>query len=312
MKKILLILIILLLPYNIYSEELIKLKLDNLQSINIVKFKGKKNPVLVVPPPGLNSKILFPSNKQGLLQQLNSEGFQLFVIEWNKLPLVYDNRMLSENLFKVVSWLQENKMTNLIILSYSIGGDITLDMLVNHPDINTKEIFIGVPFDFRYTPKLTSRWKNKIISNNLQLSALEKLGKPFKNSNMNYLELLLLNYPLGIFTRKYFHNQWQEVGVSLLSDWQKWLKTGYLWKNPKDKMKNIKSSSLWIAGEGDNFATHWMVKGGYDFWNGKKKYILIGRVNRYSKEVSHLGLIIGKVAQKEISSDIIEWINNNN
>ena len=295
-----------------YSDELLNLTLNNGQKIELIKLDGGKENILVVPPPGINVKFLFPSDHNGLIDALHNKGYGIIAVKWGKNSIDSDNENLSQLLFSAIKWIKKNIKNKTIFLSYGLGGNVTLQMLKEHPTFfkNEKMIFIGVPVDFRYAPKLTSRWRNKTINGNLKLVNMENLGKPFSTSQSDYIDLLLFNYPNNHFDKKYFHGNWETIGIPLLNDWQNWLKNGYMWKNPKKVFTTIKAKSLWIAGEGDNLATHWMVKPGYNMWGGEKKYILVGRVNRFSSEVSHTGLVIGKVAKNEISKELTDWLDN--
>ncbi len=105
---------------------------------------------------------------------------------------------------------------------------------------------------------------------------------------------------------------------ALMRDAVRWYETGH-WRSSDGTrdyaaaLGRVGTPVFFLSGQADTVVPPWMTYPGYTAVSSKKKlFRLFGRVNGYTREFGHLGLLLGEGARREVYPAIAQWLERGN
>lgn len=292
-------------------------------------YSTDKRPVLLVHGLGANHRNLAFDERYGVAQYLNRRGFDCWAVDLrgrgaSDIPShwMFDDYAKNDLPASINYILRKSQSSKLHWVGHSMGGMLfyALAGALDYQDSIASAVTLGSPVDF---PEPSILYRLAAIFHALPFGTKLKTPKAITSALGTVYDLI----PDSLHSFLYNPNNVNKhalikvaltisAGTSskVLTQFPHWFANDQ-WMDSDQRIdyrggvSTVGVPSLVIAGAVDKISPPDLIESGYeDLKSRKKKFIRAGKTSGYQRNYSHIDLVFGKRARKEIFPLISDWL----
>ncbi len=290
-------------------------KTSSLITIKDNQTNSANRPLILIPSLINKSHIFNLSAQCSVLRDLNENNVNAYLFDWGKLSRDETLQSLIENrlnpALKFASEISHHEEID--VLGYCMGGTLILDNFRHITSKIRKCVALAAPWDFKVENSGLAR--NVRIWSPMVLNEIEKRNK----LPAEWIQALFASIDTDGSAKKFIRfadmdmssdeahkfivvEDWLNEGVDLPRSIAKFSIENWFIKNELTiGQKNIACDMLIVASNNDKLVP-------YKCAISAKKNIIAKSVNTIEAGTGHIGLIVGRNAQKQVWRPILDWI----